>query len=656
MSKSIINRQQWQLGEPSAYATARDILSLPTSASDIPFGSMQSGGNVMETVSVVIDDVDIDADGKRDSLMAKIFRTPSTGGDAKAQWHAFIAGTLGRSSSSSISTDASFDNMVEQADFVFSRTNSAEPTEQDIISFVEQHIQRALCSIGEDVASSAHDILSSCLNSLGYFGVEIATQQGPEDELEAFYESARTQCAQSLSFAVPFLERSAAAAVEPGYAQRLKNASREIRRFNMLSADGLAAINSHLEFTRSIHDAAPPSSKDDAQRSWGGFIDGGEQGFIADANGIAMDHGFGSYADYQLKMRYDLSPGEYRTIANKLLDDNLARINRARNEIKRMDPSAVIDEDNIWRLLQRKLTSRLRNEAGRDSDPHMTLDEALAVAKSFYRDLGFDLDHINYDTAIVFDFQQREGKAAGLVSAMEDGRRTWIGISPPANGHLSLTDLQTIIHEIAHAIHYYLGSLQSESNATGGSMMCSKTWMETVAQSLGSIVLSEDFIIRYLSHIDGFNNPAVAGILVQELTDQAAYLDTTIILATLWELGLYEDPNSCGSFSTMEQRLESSRQLSERYLALDPDASLPSSQTLSFKLKELAQTDPFHNFAHAGGKLFGAELATPIRNALLSGNPDRISSSFAPLRSLMEIGGGIFSVEDARETLCSSSN
>ncbi len=678
MKKGQIAEKKWVIGDSSYYDFARDMLSHQSDTHDLRPSYTAIDISTMSVSTFAIEDEDLNGDGFKDVLMVNIFSFDGNSSSSNNNWHAFIAGKFG--SKAKPIEFSSFDDMVTKSDFVIAKQTMNAPSDSDLIHWASEQIQS---DIGRDVAQTAHDVLSYCYGSLGFFGLVVLTDKQREQEATDLYEIARSSCAQSLAFAIPFVETVASFTTDRDYASRLLNSAREMKRYNAIPTQDYEYIDNRLSLARNIHRASYDGDsllscdqlqtrhnaeheeytteqylQDEirqkkliqraADRSLFGLFDDSPMGFISIANQTAVSAGFSNYADYRLRFLYDVSLAEYKETALRVLDNDRWRIENAIRSIKSITGEPAINEENIWTLLQQKMRLRLRREAGVDNVPHLSFSQAMDVTRAFLKDLGLSLDDCNYGSEIIYDIQARNGKNAGQMSPLEDGRKAWISIQPSANDRITLAMLKNLIHETVHAIHYRMGASDSGGSALAGTMMCSKSWVESLAMTVDSTVPTVQFIERYLSKYDGFNNPLSNSIIANETLEQDTFVRATVIVLTLWEVGLYEDSVPDEGSVSLDDRLNSWGSMSMKHLGFDFIYDpMPGSSELTAQILDSMFSSPLHYAAYViGGELID-NTSADLASSLFWSSGAETNNIFAEFRNAMNAGGNVFSMKDA---------
>ena len=186
----------------------------------------------------------------------------------------------------------------------------------------------------------------------------------------------------------------------------------------------------------------------DAKINGGDIIAADLQELVKLRNEFAKSQGYENFYEYQLKEEYDVNSAEL----DKLLDDVYINAKPLNNKLKQENQQELSEVFKIapeelkayhYGLISDKNPAKAINKALK------TKEQVVDIAKTAYKNMGFDLDNMN----ITLDLFPRKNKNThGFCFEIEPGKDSRI----LANLTNNTNSLDTICHELGHCV-YNLG-------------------------------------------------------------------------------------------------------------------------------------------------------------------------------------------------------
>lgn len=542
----------------------------------------------MDVVTDVVTDIDLNHDGQNDVIVGRSYRTNSGASDKSCRWVTFTSVYFG-AADKIYSTDST-PKISGNPDIVDATILEAMPTQDRW-----ENSAAMMVSAGADhdrmeknVAAAVHSLMTFCYNSLDYFEIAQITRTDLAKDAIASNDVLKKMLGVDLGFAIPALERRIKKE-KSSYTSRLRSILRELKRRPDPEGRGLAydkwvnpkkltgeALHDALyrELLQKTHAEAKPQDEAeylrnrayflDQQRMQGGLFEEGPDGFIAKANTMAKKSGFANYAEMAMMQDYGISVGDFKKMAFGRLARNKEYIAASMKKIREfVVPERPIWELNTWDLFGEKKVRALKG-VHVEKEPTLSIEEAIDVAKAFFKDMGCDLDNLPTGKKIVFDVSEREKKDEGAFQLHNgDGSINVLSLlSWRKDRRIEVLQLSSLFHEIGHAIHYLYASKNSGRSYFGGAGSNSIGLRETFADFFKGIILTKEFADKYLAKYEEFKNPEARRVLLAESSEWQIFWDSVLLARALWEINLYEHADE-----SMDDRLNYWGELGQRCLS-----------------------------------------------------------------------------------------
>lgn len=618
--------------------------------------------------------VDVNHDGYDDTISVTKYRIGYGTQDSPYKWISFQSLYLGKMAQGN--SDA---KQEIEPDKVDASISNSEPTADFAINsaIAMASGDKSSDSLDLDVALGTSQLMSFAYASFGYLELVEENRKDLGETAAKIVGGAERSLTSALKFAIPSLQRVLASnKLESDQQQNLQNMMRLFSSapdiperakaygmwMNPQKYDEHTVPHDDLYneiLTRVAHEKGPSFEAlylrnkayfMEQQRARGGFFEDGANGFIAKANQFAKARGYANYAELRVKELYGISVMDFKATAEKMLTQNKAKIdadvvvmrqykNPNKPTEKYDDPARPVWELNMWYYYDDK-RMRALNELGIKDEPTLSTEEALTVAKAFYKDMGFDIDKMGQQ--IILDPWDREKKPGTAYQVpIGDGSINVILATYSRGGRISIGDFGTLIHELGHAFHWSTAASKAQGNPFGGAVSESTGVRETYGKTFERFLLTKEFMDSYLSGLPQFKNPKVREVLAKEYSDQHRFLDSVDMARALWEINLYESADQ-----PMDKRLDYWGELGIKYLGYD-DVKLPTSKTSFY---DLNISHPVHNplqyLSYQIGLPFSERVIDDLVAAYQQGNSEQKQVVFGRLKSLFEQSAHLFSIQD----------
>ncbi|MDZ4224579.1 MAG: hypothetical protein U1D33_01590, partial [bacterium] len=256
---------------------------------------------------------------------------------------------------------------------------------------------------------------------------------------------------------------------------------------------------------------------------------------------------------------------------------------------------------------------------------------------------------------IFFDMKKRENKYGNaFAQALNDGSSAWFNTNFDPAEKITLTDLNTIIHELTHDIQFILGSRNGRGNVVTGYGAWPTTWVEGSAMTMGDIVYNSDWMDRYLSDLEGFQDPNFRKTAAEALTQKNLYTNMMVLCRALWENGLYEDKDVDGRDIPFENRLRDWEIFAQKYMHVRTMNALHGGYV--YATPHFAGM-PAYYAGYGGGRTLGVAVMEPMVAGLAKQDEAMLRRGGQVLARVLERGSAILTapeiataIEEAKRT------
>lgn len=349
---------------------------------------------------------------------------------------------------------------------------------------------------------------------------------------------------------------------------------------------------------------------------------------IEKLNAIARAHGFAHYAAYAGQVVYQLPVDTF--VATM---DAFAVAQRGASAQFIAQLGETVSEWDVAYLAKRGVAI-----------PTLTFRDALNAAKAFYRDIGFDLDAAPFANNIIYDTNQRADKYGNAFAArLGDGSRTWFHANFAPDQPVTLDNLRTIVHELAHNIHRIIGAEGADGNGALGMAAQPLAWREGIARALDGLVTTRAWMDRYLSHLPQFADPTVRHQLAEMYTGLSVYDQMLVFARARFELNLYNDTNPDGSPRPWDERLDAWSTLADRYLHVQ---TLPGQIGGVIWATPHFATSPCYYASYSGSYPVAQRAMQPIVAGLVAGNIQQMQDGGKNLATLFRQGAALATLDE----------
>ncbi|MBI2343791.1 MAG: hypothetical protein HYV02_05630 [Deltaproteobacteria bacterium] len=361
------------------------------------------------------------------------------------------------------------------------------------------------------------------------------------------------------------------------------------------------------EFYRLLATTEEASARERLVREYSGAVLSAYQQALFPAlprlNAVARTHGFANYPAYVGAIQYDLPPARFLDILEAYHLAHDRTIAGFVDTLRTLLHDARVHEWDVHYLANKKIRMAL----GGGELPTLTFTEALHAAQAFYRDLGIDFAAAPLAQAIHYDTKKREDKYGNaFVTRLGAGNTVWMHTNFAPDAPLTLADLQTLVHELAHAAHILLSAEEGHGNGAMGMAATPKPWREGIASALDQLVVSRAWMDRYLSPLSQFADPDVRRAMAGVHEPLARYDTMLTLLRAAFEMGWYDD-------GPLTERLNRWPTLAAQYLHV---AALPGTAGGRIYATPHFATSPGYYVVYGGGLPLATRVTAPIATAL----------------------------------------
>ena len=335
---------------------------------------------------------------------------------------------------------------------------------------------------------------------------------------------------------------------------------------------------------------------------------------VPQLNAIARKNGYASFPDYNDRVFFGTTPKEFEQTVESFHAKYGSEIGRFIDELKELNGGKPVYEWDVDHLTQKYIAAKTGQGA-----PKLTFDEAFAIATRFFKDIGWDLDQPPFKDKIFFDMKKRENKYGNaFAQALEDGSRAWFNTNFDPGEKITLTDLNTIIHELTHDAQFILGAKNGRGNVITGYGAWPTTWAEGSAMTMGDVVFNPHWMGRYLSHLEEFKDPKKRGAAAEALYKNNLYTNMMVLCRALWENGLYEDADADGRPVSLDQRLHRWEAITRKYMHVETMDATKGAYV--YATPHFAGI-PAYYVSYGGGRALGVSVMEPLIKGLEKNDP-----------------------------------
>ncbi len=625
--------------------------------------------DAFQITHTLIEEIDINGDGFTDKVEANSYRVQNPSGAGEYKWTNIIAVTLGGANHPVVKIDATNELFAPDTNYLLDLSAAVA-----LLDFDGDAADKR-------VAEAVFSVATFCSNAVSYGNFITYLSKAHNSRANEINEKLQKETYASMSIAESSLERSVGGLTDTSQKniflkilEKIKAASQTtddlaiplevaskaysmwwLENKNWRSQESKDLVEAGL-LEKLLHICRFSSAPaDDAnflfamasriayQKKSGGFFDGSENGFIATANRIAEKAGYKNYAELQFEIRYGMKPQQYIQAAELLLSKNMLLLEAAIEEMRRLVPEGYqIWDNNIWDMFDLKKRTALKN-IGIESVPDLSFDEAMFAVKNYYKDLGFDLDSPPFKGNIVIEPWIRDDKpASDSELPIGDGSKCVITLNYEPSGRLDIESLQTLTHEIGHAIHSILASQNAIGSGLLGFNGTKEEITEGAAMMLQTPVTSKAWMDKYLAGFPTFAREDVREVMAKETKEYSTWWHSVTIVRALWEIGLYDESKP------MDERIDAWRELNVKYLGYD-DIGLSAATATSYLM--LDYHHPVKKPLFYSSYTISQSMREPFVDAIitgLSGDTAALRAQSQKLKKLFEAGARIQSVDEMK--------
>lgn len=274
---------------------------------------------------------------------------------------------------------------------------------------------------------------------------------------------------------------------------------------------------------------------------------------ISRMNRYARAHGFATMVDKVYPFRFGMTGEEFDRRLQQIFDETQAEAEAYLAELRQVKKRLAPESDGtIWVWDLDYLSEVWLQELTGGEEPRLTQGQLWEVVHRVYRDLGIDLSQPPYNR-IVRDVFKRETKASlsGMALPAQLGRSYFTSDLVPG-AEVSMRQLDTILHEVAHTVNFQLAGDFSAGFYLLSGEYAPSYWSEGIAMTIAKIVKDPRLARRYLPYPQF---PERYFRALEKMTPLKSTFDLRGLLLVAWmEANLYRETDTAGSPRTLAER------------------------------------------------------------------------------------------------------
>lgn len=361
---------------------------------------------------------------------------------------------------------------------------------------------------------------------------------------------------------------------------------------------------------------------------------------IDELNLIAQKYGYENYAEYVGHISHGIAPSQFDRQAKAYHAANEAKLKAFVAELTELNGGKTVYEWDVHHLADKLAQQKLDGQ----KIPKLTFADALEAARRFFKDIGIDLDQPPFQGNIFYDTNKRQDKYGNAFAmTIGDGSRAWFNTNFDTTEKISLEDLGTIVHELVHDIHM----IQSAKRARGNVAMAidgnPSIWTEGIAVAVDRLVMTKEWMDRYLAHLPQFSDPAVRSAIAEANEGLAIYDQMMIMSRARFEINLYQVKNKDGSERPLEERLNFWPEWVRKYMHVEAMEGTKGGRV--YATPHFAGS-PGYYVSYTGGFQTALKATEEIYEGLKKGDEALLKSGGATLLHLFEMGARLTNIAE----------
>ena len=278
--------------------------------------------------------------------------------------------------------------------------------------------------------------------------------------------------------------------------------------------------------------------------------DGRYPKFIDEMNAIARTHGYENYPDMRMAEKFGVDLKGYYVWTDQAWADTEAD---ARAFIESLKQFAGVDTMTYWQVGQ--LTDAwILDQVGMEALPDLSEADAQEVMKTFYKDVGLDMDTEPYNR-ITMDWYQDDlkwNRSGTAATATPEQAYFTSNIRPGVP--IPLDEWETPVHETGHTLHY-----QTSGQAMPGLSAYQNNMPSYVAEGVAMTfeevpIFNGTLMRRYFGGKDGFTDK-LFDVYPKVKAQAVAWQTRRLLNMGMYEVNLYIDRNPDGSERSWTERV-----------------------------------------------------------------------------------------------------
>ncbi|GEM_PF-6620565 len=360
---------------------------------------------------------------------------------------------------------------------------------------------------------------------------------------------------------------------------------------------------------------------------------------VDELNQMAKNHGFLNYPDFLTRVNYAIRLEDFDAVFERYSQEHDAEIASFTQKLRKLNGGNDVYE---WDLDYLK-NQFVREQLGGKNPPTLRFDSAVEVAKTYFRDLGWDLDKAPFKDRIIFDTSKRENKHALTVAIGEgDGSRAWFHANFSPDAEITLQDLSTIIHELTHDVQYILASQKAGKSALYGFDSQPRLWAEGIAMAMSDVVFDEAWMAKYLAPLPPFADPKLRKAISEVEQKSLVWEQMLYLCRARWEIQLYQTEDAHAQPRSVEERLKIWPDLVKKYLHLSAEDDL---STLAIYSQPHFYSSLIVYVTYSG-RAVGTEATELLRQGIAEGNREKIKAGASRIRNIFVKGAKASTTEE----------
>lgn len=344
--------------------------------------------------------------------------------------------------------------------------------------------------------------------------------------------------------------------------------------------------------------------------------------YVDRMNSIARKYGYDNYAEMRIMEKFGITLPEFKKWVESTFENTEEDASEYIGELK-----TILGKNNIGYWDVDFLTnSWIKMKSGSDELPTLSDEQAFQVLKSFYGDMGFDMDRTPYSKITMDAFQSDLKHDTGGTAATATPFEAYFTCDLVAEKPIQLTRFETLVHELLHDMHYQTAGEEVPGHSSYQNNMYTYVaeglTMSTEGLPIGTPSLGK----RYFGKYDGFTD-AFFDAYPQVSRKKGAWEIRRLLLMALAEINLYEED------APWNQRVAFWRDNCEEKLFVRPEGV-----ELGHAIFRPHSFSSQYQMIYAGYPL-GKATVMRIRDGIVKeGTPEELAEYGKALRRIMKLG------------------